>query len=68
MGQTEESLLGGMSASSLQLPQVGPIFFSKDLLRQLTWNKTSFDLEPPDPQLDDFFFGDPAAWTFEHVW
>jgi hypothetical protein len=29
MGQTEESLLGGMSASSLQMPQVGPNFFLK---------------------------------------
>jgi hypothetical protein len=31
-------------------------------------NRRKNAIPEPDPQLEEYYFGDPSAWTFDNLW
>jgi hypothetical protein len=31
-------------------------------------DKQKAAIQEPDPQFEEYYFGDPSAWTFDNLW
>lgn len=64
-GKAKENLLPGraleeVSSSEATLPVTGGGFFDGHIAQPA--------FSDPDLPLEEFYFGDPAAWTFDNLW